>query len=141
VANVGRPPVPTERKRRTGNPGKRPLPATTELVAVDPVDPDVLDSAPRATLERGLLAGAAWLADSDSPTVFLARDALEFYADLRANPLSKPADVTAAGKWVQSLFSELGFTPGERARLGLAEVKAVSKLEELRARKVADASS
>jgi hypothetical protein len=38
-------------------------------------------------------------------------------------------------KQVIGSLSLLGFTPTDRSRLGLAEVKAASKLEELRARR------
>jgi hypothetical protein len=132
---AGRKPKATEQKRRTGNPGKRSLPAKAELVAVPPVDGSVVEITPEQAFERSLIAGAHWLADSEAATVVLARDALELYGELRADPKAKTADVIAAGKWVQSLFGDLAFNPGERARLGLAEVKAVSKMEELSARR------
>lgn len=136
----GRPPKPVERKRRTGNPGKRPLPAKAELVAVPPVSASVVEITPMQAFERSLIAGAVWLSDSEAATVVLARDALELYGDLRADPKAKPSDVIQAGKWVQSLYSDLCFTTAERSRLALAEVKTVSKMEQLRAQraKVAD---
>ena len=40
-------------------------------------------------------------------------------------------------KLIQSSLSLLGFTPSDRSRLGLAEVKAKSKLEELMDRRAA----
>jgi hypothetical protein len=105
------------------------------LKPVPAVDSSAVELTPLQALERALLAGQHWLAESDAPSIVLARDALELYAELRENPQAKPADVVAAGKWVQSLFGDLGFTPSERSRLGLAEVKAASVLEELRARR------
>ena len=143
MSRTGRPPKPTEQKRRSGNPGKRALPDRAELVAVAPVESAIVELSPLQALERALSAGQHWLAESDAAAIVLARDALELYADLRADPKSKPAEVVAAGKWVQSLFSDLGFNPSERARLGLAEVKAQSKMEQLRAQraKVADTGS
>ena len=135
MATAGRKPKPTEQKRRTGNPGKRALPKAASLKPVPAVDSSAVELTPLQALERALLAGQHWLAESDAPSIVLARDALELYAELRENPQAKPADVVAAGKWVQSLFGDLGFTPSERSRLGLAEVKAASVLEELRARR------
>lgn len=135
MATAGRKPKPTEQKRRTGNPGKRALPDKATLRPVPAMDASSLELTPLQAMERAHRAAAHWLAESDAPTVALARDALEMYAELRANPQAKPADVVAAGKWVQSLFGDLGFTPSERSRLGLAEVKAASKMEELRARR------
>lgn len=140
MATAGRKPKPSEQKRRTGNPGKRALTPTAKLVAVAPVDAAAVELTPLAALERSLLAGRHWLAESDAAAIVLARQALELYAEVRADPKSKTADVIAAGKWVQSCFGDLGFNPAERSRLGLAEVKAASKMEQLRAQraKVAD---
>lgn len=140
---AGRKPKPTEQKRRTGNPGKRALPDARTLKPVPAVDSSAVELTPLQALERALGAGSHWLAESDAPTIVLARDALEMYAELREDPKAKPSDVVAAGKWVQSLFGDLGFSPSERSRLGLAEVKAASVLEDLRARRssVADTGS
>lgn len=139
----GRPRTPTETKRRRGTDRPDRTPRSTDLAAVAPVDADAVELSPLAALERSLLAGKHWLAESDAASIVLARDALELYAELRADPKAKASDVISAGKWVQSCFSDLGFTPGERSRLGLAEVKAVSKMEALRAQraKVADTGS
>jgi hypothetical protein len=43
--------------------------------------------------------------------------------------------LTQLTKLVQENLSLLGFTPADRTRLGVAEVKAASKLEELMARR------
>lgn len=140
MPRVGRPPKPTEAKRRTGNPGKRALPDKATLKAVPPVDASAVELTVEQALERSVTAGQAWLAESDTVAVALLREALELYVDLRNNPQAKPADVLAALKVVMAAASDCGFNPGERSRLGLAEVTAQSKLEELRARrtKVAD---
>jgi hypothetical protein len=138
---AGRRPKPAEQKRKLGNPGKRSLPDRATLVAVAPVDAEVGQLTPLQCLERGLAAGKVWLGESDAPTIGLALDALELYAEARSDPKAKLTDVVAAGKWVQSLFGDLGFTPAERARLGLAEVKAVTKVEELLAKQAANRDS
>jgi hypothetical protein len=132
----GRPPTPTERKRKLGNPGKRPLPEQSPLKAVAPVDSSVADLTVEQAVERSIRAGH-WLAESDALSVVMLREAMEFYVDLRHNPQARPADVLAAMKQVGSFGADCGFTPGERARLGLAEVTARSKLDEIAARRKA----
>ena len=133
----GRPPTPTEVKRRRGNPGKRPLPEKSPLKAVAPVDGSVAELTVEQALERSLAAGATWLAESDAVAVVLLREAMAFYVDLRNNPQSKPSDVLAAMKQVQACASDCGFTPGDRSRLGLAEVTARSKLDEIQRNRAA----
>jgi hypothetical protein len=44
-------------------------------------------------------------------------------------------NLTQLTKLIQENLSLLGFTPADRTRLGVAEVKAASKLEELMARR------
>lgn len=116
------------------------MPDKAELVAVPPMDAAAVELTPLQALERALLAGSAWLAESDAATIVLARDALELYAELRDDPKAKTSDVIRAGKWVQSCFSDLGFNPSERARLGLAEVKAQSVAESVIERRAARAA-
>ena len=131
MTKPGRKPMPIERRRLLGNPGKRPLPARGTLRAVSELGAPA--STPEAALRRAVEAAKGWLAETDLPAVAVAREALELFAELRADPQAKPADVIAAGRWMQSAFGDLGFTPGERARLGLAEVTAAkSVLDELR---------
>ena len=154
---AGRPPTPTERKRRTGNPGKRPLPEpVVQLAAVAhiPPPPATLAEAGRTVWERLWTAGQAWL----SPTTDLdlltrlceAHDEREAIRDAiaeegymvtgsmgqrRANPLlSELRSLEAQMTRYESLC---GFTPTDRARLGYAEVKRASKLDELIARRQA----
>src|SRR5690242_19646721 len=70
ILPAGRPPTPTERKRRTGNPGHRPLPEpVVELAAVAaiPAPPATLGDVGAAVWDRLWTAGQAWL----SPTTDL----------------------------------------------------------------------
>ena len=68
----------------------------------------------------------------------MLRDLLEEREVLRAGAMAGSTEDRKAlrevDKQVISLLSELGFNPAARSRLGLAEVKAKSKLEELRER-------
>lgn len=149
---AGRPPTPTERKRRTGNPGHRPLPEPTivQLVAVAeiPPAPATLGEVGVKVWERLWTAAQAWL----SPTTDLdimtrlceaheERDAIrDAIADegymvmgsmgqVRANPLL--SHLRALESQMTKWESLCGFTPTDRARLGMTEVKVKTKLEEM----------
>lgn len=97
-----------------------------------------------------------WLAPSDIPTVVLLCEAMDTRADLKMtveregillrgkerdyiNPaLRQLTDVEAAiTKWM----SQLGLNPSDRGRLGLTQVRAKSKLEEMRERAAARRSA
>lgn len=134
MARTGRPPKPLEQKRRTGNPGKRPLPALANIAAVPAIDAELHDLSTGDAMDRVLEAGVTWIASTDAPKVSLLREAIEDYERLRAGAPT-PKDLRDARQEVGRLMSELGFDPTARARLGLAEVKAQSKLDEMKARR------
>lgn len=156
---MGRPPTPTERKRALGNPGKRPLPEPVvqlaAVVAIPPA-PSSLGEVGRAVWERLWTAGQAWLSpktDLDLLTRLCeAHDEREAIRDAvaeegymvtgsmgqrRANPLL--GELRALESQMTKYESLCGFTPTDRARLGYAEVKRASKLDELLARRSARA--
>lgn len=139
MAATGRPPKPTEEKRRLGNPGKRTLPSGDSVVALAEVLPIEPDLSPADTLARVIDEGAVWLAGTDGALVALLRESLEERSQLRELVLSvaDPADRRALrelDKQIVGMLSALGFDPTARSRLGLAEVKRVSKLDELKAK-------
>ena len=132
MAHVGRPPKPIEQKRRLGNPGKRPLRALTVIPAVaitEVADGPIVT----ALVESG---AAAWIGATDMPTVRLAQRLWDDMERLRSAldvEWSEPAfrayrDVV---KELRACLSLLGLSPSDRSRLGVAEVKARSRLEEL----------
>lgn len=125
----GRPRKPVEQKKRTGNPGKRALPTKLAVVpAIEPADHELtVDEALDRVLERGV----PWIAATDAPVVALLREAIEDYAELRSMDGMSAREVRDARKQVMDLLSRLGFDPTARSALGLAEVKAQSKLEGL----------
>lgn len=132
---AGRPPKPTELKKRQGNPGKRPLPGGGELAVVPPAEIGAWEKPARQVMSEVMAAGVAWIATTDTPKAALLLEALEDYERLRSTPGTPPKEIRDARKEISGLMSELGFDPTARARLGLAEVKAqaqVSKLEEMR---------
>jgi hypothetical protein len=99
------------------------------LAPVPALPASAWDLPPDAALERVLAAGLSWLAESDGIQVALLREALRAVED--ATTAGSIRDRLEAIKVATSLLSELGFTPTARSRLGLAEVKAISKLEQM----------
>jgi len=162
MARMGRPPKPVEQKRRTGNPGQRPLPEPVQWLPPAPVGgppvPDGLSEAGRRFWVDVWQAGAPWLSPAiDLDTVALAArlfdDATAFREEIAARgrlieePMLYQGEIVVdavkvvanpavkmlrdAEKSLLAYLIDLGFTPTARARLGLAQVKAQSKLEQL----------
>jgi erythromycin esterase-like protein len=131
---AGRPPKPVELKKRQGTYRVDRDQSRGNLVPVPPIGSDVTQFDPSTALDSVLTAGVHWIASTDAPKVCLLREAMEDYARLR-NAGASAKDVREARAEVAKLLSELGFDPTARAKLGLAEVKAQSKLEEMKARR------
>jgi P27 family predicted phage terminase small subunit len=134
-----------------GNPGKRAIRQT--LVAPASATP----RPPRAQLEeKGKEMWAkvwqhGWLTPADQPIVVMLCQAADERAKLReeleATPrwyqnkngqiVSHPAvsQLRELEKQVTQWLSLLGFTPTDRARLGVAEAQTISKLDELNSRR------
>ena len=85
---------------------------------------------PLVVLEEVLADGVVWLARTDEVMLVMLREALKLYE--RATNAGSLRDQIAAQQNVVSMLSVLGFSPTARARLGLAKVATVSKLEQLR---------
>lgn len=153
---AGRPPKPVERKRATGrtpgtDSGGRRLPAVRETIVKTSDVPD----APSGLAARGLVewqtiwtAGKSWLAPAqdyawvemisrawDDIEVFRARVEADgliqkgSMGQVIAHPLI--AEIRRAEATIQRCLSMLGFSPTDRARLGLAEVKRVNAVLEM----------
>jgi phage terminase small subunit len=148
---MGRPPKPLEQKRRTGrSPGRdtggRKLPSPSNVVALPPAVgvppyPADLGLAGKRLWDRAWKAAITWLSpDSDGESV---EEACRLADDLatartRFRATTDPGDLralVAASKQFTDALSVLGFNPTARARLGVAEVKRVSALEELVAKR------
>ncbi len=150
---AGRPRTPTERKRLTGNPGKRALPDKTNVVALPPVEDDApqqLGPAGRAVWEL-VTEQCKWLAESDRPTLVMLCEKFDRRQDFMvrlestdpvlftdkgyayANPLV--GMLSTLETELARLLGALGLTPSDRARLGVAEVKRQTNLEKLLQRK------
>jgi P27 family predicted phage terminase small subunit len=154
---TGRPRKPTEIKRKTGNPGKRPLPAPISIVPASetpPAMPGGLKDAGANLWEAVWSAGSEWLAPSDAPLVALLCDLADerdvwkiranaegpTFTTLKGYVALHPAvsQVRVLARDMVMVLSLLGFSPTDRARLGLAEVKRMSGLAELLQRRRAD---
>ncbi len=151
------PSKPTERKRRAGNPGKRKLPAPISIVPASeapPTPPEELGKVGAALWRLVWTDGATWLAPSDRSLIaYLCEVADERGRWLALVVTERPTFTTekgyvglhpgvsqarACGQEIVRCLSLLGFTPSDRARLGLAEVRRMTGLAELLERRKAD---
>lgn len=145
MAQRGRPPKPTEQKRKAGNPGKRPLPDQSQIVllpsAYDVPEPSrQLLSAGQELWNRVWGLGQSWISPTtDIDLLLMTCELLDERRNLRIQVMqnNRPDERKALRELDRQLvanLSLLGFTPTDRTRLGVAEVKRQSKLEELRSR-------
>lgn len=137
MAPVGRPPDPIELKRRRGTLRADRTPNLANLRAVAPMGVDHKRTTAVEAFEQAV-DQAPWLAVTDMILVALVRDSLEERDLLGQGVLAGMGDrreLRALNREVLDMLGSLGFTPRERARFGLAEVKADSTLERLRAKR------
>jgi hypothetical protein len=144
MANMGRPPKPIEQKRALGNPGRRPLPTEGSLVLLpsmyeipEPPRPIVTEAA-KALWNRTWTMGQTWLSpQTDIELLLMTCEMVDERWNLRIKVLQDNRPEERKGlrdleKQLIANLSLLGFTPTDRSRLGVAEVKKISKLEALR---------
>lgn len=130
---------PNELKRALGNPGRRPIPQPKEFVEGGYVEPmRDLQEAGLQLWESAMKTGEQWIArNSDTQLLLLTCEQMDRRATLnqlwRGNPTDKNLLMRLAEieKQIAANLSLLGFTPTDRSRLGLAEIKAKSKLQEM----------
>jgi hypothetical protein len=135
------PPKPVEQKRLLGNPGKRALPEPIVTLHAGKVDaPEHLGGAGRELWDRVFNEGEIWLSPRLDFTVLervcRALDravALDALFDADPSDRKVVMSINETDRVILSGLGLLGFTPADRARLGLAEVKRQSKLQELMA--------
>jgi P27 family predicted phage terminase small subunit len=156
---TGRPPRPTEVKRLLGNPGHRPIPDAPlpgeGLVAADsvPTPPDLGDAG-LDLWERVWTAGRSWLSlDVDYPLIVMLCQAQDEAEEIRRLLVSGEEErfyVVGNGQKVTSplvsqlkdlrvqitaWLSSLGYSPTDRSRLGVGEVRQTDALDELQRRR------
>ena len=139
------PPKPIEQKRKLGNPGKRALPNEAQTIAlpsgyVDPPRP--LEFAGQQLWDAAFKHGGTWISsNTDVPLLTLTCEQLDRREELRSAIAENGLDrqlimsINETEKLISSNLGLLGFSPADRTRLGLAEVKTQSKLQELMAKK------
>ena len=137
------PAVPIEKKKMLGNPGKRAMPSpeiTLHAGAVAP--PEELGSAGRALWSRVFDEGEIWVSPRIDfvllERVCRALDRVVVLEQLFDEDPANRQTVMSINETDKVIFSGLGllgFSPADRARLGLAEVKRQSKLDELMAKR------
>ena len=141
---AGRPSKPTEQKRLLGNPGKRALPtASLEIAMVKeiPQPSRPLLKYGQELWEKVWGMGATWISvNTDSELLLMTCEMIDERWNLRVKVMQTDDSRLRRGlreldRQIVSNLSLLGFTPADRSKLGVAEVKAVSKLEELMQRK------
>lgn len=151
----GRPPKPTEVKRALGNPGHRPLAAAPgpeqglQGVSNVPTPPPLSEDG-RELWEHIWTAGRSWLSpESDYLIVTYvcqAHDELEevrrsitlghvkrYYTLPNGSMVTHPLvnQLKDLRSQMTAWLAALGFSPADRARLGIAEVRVRDELDEL----------
>lgn len=157
---AGRPAKPIESHRLAGNPSKKQLPAAPMpgegLTATAGVpEAPLLGDAGLVLWDHVWQAGRTWLSpESDKTIVTMLCEAQDDYALIRdlLNSGAEPRYyMTANGQMVThplvsqlkdlraqmtSWLAAMGFSPADRSRLGLAEVRVRDELDELQRRRV-----
>ena len=142
----GRPSKPIEQKRLLGNPGKRALPDQSSITLIPMADSTPEPTRPLLKYGRELWdkvwdTGINWISpNTDTELLLMTCEMIDERWNLRVQVMtnSDPKDrrgLRELDRAIVSNLSLLGFSPSDRSRLGLAEVKKMSKLEEIMLRK------
>lgn len=143
--SAGRPAKPTEIKRKLGNPGKRALPDTSvvqylEQSAVVPEPNRPLLKYGREFWDKVWGSGLSWISvNTDAELLLMTCELVDERWNLRvrvmqSNDWRERRALRELDDRIIRNLSLLGFTPADRSKLGVAEVKAISKMEALKRR-------
>jgi hypothetical protein len=143
---AGRPSKPIEQKRLLGNPGKRALPdeGTIALIPMATSTPEPtrpLLKYGRELWDKVWDTGINWISpNTDTELLLMTCEMIDERWNLRVRVMTDndPKDrrgLRELDRAIVSNLSLLGFSPSDRSRLGIAEVKKMSKLEELMMKK------
>lgn len=142
---AGRPSKPIEVKRKLGNPGKRALPDSNVVQYLDgvisvPEPARPLLQSGREFWDKVWGAGLGWISPTtDAELLLMTCELVDERFDLRVSVLAnndwreRRALREIDDRIIRNL-SLMGFTPADRSKLGVAEVKAISKMEALKRR-------
>src|SRR5262245_57840094 len=134
---MARPPKPIEHHRRVGRANGtkkadgRPI---TALAIMPATEPDLAELDPADAFQRILDQAQSWLGLTDTAALAMLREALEERRDIRARVMAgsgERKELRDLEKQIISQLSALGFDPTARSRLGVAEVKRASALDDL----------
>lgn len=144
---------PTELKRALGNPGKRKLPDKAKVIMLPQIssEPPAHLSKTEKTKWIELRKLAPWIAITDEPLLTSLIEKMSRQKELQAQ-LKKSTFVLYTDKGyayanplfgmlstieteIFKLLCQLGLTPVDRSKMGVAEVKARTKLEEILSQK------
>lgn len=142
---AGRPSKPIEQKRKLGNPGRRPLPDQNEIQLLEPISRIPEPARPllkygREFWDKVWSSGLGWISpNTDSEILLITCELVDERWNLRVkvmqnNDWRERRALRELDSRLISNLSLLGFTPADRSRLGVAEVKAISKMEALKRR-------
>jgi len=144
----GRPAKPVELKRLQGNPGKRALPDQSSITLIPMAEVAPEPSRPLLKYGKELWdkvwdTGINWISpNTDTELLLMTCEMIDERWNLRVQVMTNndPKDrrgLRELDKAIVSNLSLLGFSPSDRSRLGIAEVKKMSKLEEIIAKRQA----
>lgn len=137
MARTGRPPLPIEQRKLRGTyRADRSATGNAELAAVPALPRTDADLSPLEAFDKVMQMGSLWFAATDAPSLALLRCLFEEREELTSGGYDR-AQLRALDKQITELLSVCGMNPAARSRLGLAEVRATSALEEIRARQEA----
>ena len=142
---AGRPAKPTEIKRKLGNPGQRKLPNQSEIQMFEPIA--YIPEPHRPLLKYGREfwdkvwgSGLSWISpNTDAELLLMTCELVDERWNLRvrvmqSNDSRERRALRELDDRIIRNLSLLGFTPADRSKLGVAEVKAISKMEALKRR-------
>jgi hypothetical protein len=143
---AGRPTKPIEQKRLIGNPGKRALPEQSAIMLIPQASETPEPARPLLKYGQELWnrvweSGINWISpNTDLEILLMTCELIDERWNLRVRVMTDNNSKDRRGlreldKQIVSNLGLLGFTPSDRSRLGVAEVKKMSKLEELMAKK------
>ena len=143
---AGRPTKPIEQKRLIGNPGKRALPEQSAIMLIPQASQTPEPARPLLKYGQELWnrvweSGINWISpNTDLELLLMTCEMIDERWNLRVRVMTDNNAKDRRGlreidKQIVSNLGLLGFTPSDRSRLGVAEVKKMSKLEELMAKK------
>lgn len=139
----GNPAKPVEQKRLLGNPGKRPMPPQLSVMfgSSEPPDPPrPLGQAGTELWNRAWKAGRQWVdPGADLEVMLLLCEQTDERSQLRVKVIRdgerfERGALRALDAQIMAGLSALGFTPVDRARMGVGVDRELSALDDLRRR-------